>query len=829
MLYISKQQENIVQSDSPFKLINGCAGSHKTDTLIKCAIQSLNTCKDSIQFLTLVSSVTYEIKTRLEASLKIELKQSGKSNHYVGYYNEIPIVISNFDSWVHLMLSLNQIEIDDIIDCYQEKVDLLCSQLSTSESFTCQMKTGHKMDKVFLDEAQDLTFDKMNILVLLGKKTDSKITIAGDYLQTLFTSRRCSWETHSMNVFKSLSPQYFDLNICMRCPKAHIDFNNIILKKAQKKYSIPPMEFNNANNIDKPFIFTHLKNSSTTGFDNTNARINAEKVTIMIETLMDHDPTVVPGDIVILMAKSKQNELFFQLQYTMNLLFKKRGFDNHVVHMTTEGDGYHNALNWNTSEGKSVLISIHGDKGKGHKVVFFLGFTENSIPREIYLHKSSEIISESLLNVAITRSTKYLFIGFTYNYPSRYLVKTKEHLDKIAYLAWKKEPELPEPYHSIRKNIHFCQGMEPRWPDHGDDITHVGTKSMLTIKDDISRDFEQPKYLSDFKWKQVSETTIFGEPQQFQMPLQEDHMLSLGVMAELLIRRQLCKPELTILLKQNFETKTVMFTEDERFLSFMYDINNHECDKSVFDEYLLKYHAYFSKNRDLEKLIKEAFQQRKKVLHCMFSNDKFQADLELFFSDSINSELPTSCIWNVALLYNQLTQKFYRPGAHCFLNFFNEDLSTLHKNIELFITNYLCESSADRLLFEYRLGFHATFSHTELLKLGKKNHIVSIKGRCDIVNKTNNHLFEIKASSLDHCSNQWISQTLMYSLCLDAYGMKMQKMSIVNLLKGCIWTWNELPCQTLEDTVTNKISTFYEWHDLETAKIVKEIDKKRKQ
>lgn len=39
--YISKMQETIVNSDSILKLINGCAGSRKTDTLIKCALRDL--------------------------------------------------------------------------------------------------------------------------------------------------------------------------------------------------------------------------------------------------------------------------------------------------------------------------------------------------------------------------------------------------------------------------------------------------------------------------------------------------------------------------------------------------------------------------------------------------------------------------------------------------------------------------------------------------------------------------------------------------------------------------------------------------------------------
>jgi superfamily I DNA/RNA helicase len=89
--------------------------------------------------------------------------------------------------------------------------------------------------------------------------------------------------------------------------------------------------------------------------------------------------------------------------------------------MNTDCDGGHNSLDWNKAKGKTKLLSIHGDKGRGHKVVFFVGLTEGSIPRDIFIYKSSELIPESLLNVGLSRSTKYLFVGINFEYPSRYI------------------------------------------------------------------------------------------------------------------------------------------------------------------------------------------------------------------------------------------------------------------------------------------------------------------------------------------------------------------------------------------------------------------------
>ena len=61
MKYVSTQQQNIVKNDSKFKLINGCAGSCKTDTLIKCAMEDLIINNRPILFLTMVGSVSHEL------------------------------------------------------------------------------------------------------------------------------------------------------------------------------------------------------------------------------------------------------------------------------------------------------------------------------------------------------------------------------------------------------------------------------------------------------------------------------------------------------------------------------------------------------------------------------------------------------------------------------------------------------------------------------------------------------------------------------------------------------------------------------------------------
>jgi superfamily I DNA/RNA helicase len=569
MIFISEQQKNIVNSNDKYKLINGCAGSRKTDTLIKCAITDLIKNKRPILFLTLVGSVTDEIKTRLEEELSIQIDRQGRSNHYVGYYNEIPICISNYDAWVHLMLE-DMEGLYDIAECYSEKIDILLEK-TEQEPLICYMKNKHKVGLLIIDEVQDLLSTKMKIITnLTTKDKDLDVYCAGDYLQTLFSEENSNLKNldiHSMNIFKRIYPKYFDLNICKRCPKAHVDFNNLLLYDIQKKYMIPQMQSDNENMVDKPLLFTHYKTTN-----NTTARITAEQVTTMIKILMEKDRSIIPDDIAIIMGKSKQNEIYFQLEDTLNKLYKTLGYKDSLIYMSTHGDGVHNSLDWNKAKGKTKMLSIHGDKGRGHKVVFFLGVTENSIPREIFIHKPSEIIPESLLNVGLTRSTKYLFIGFTYSYPSRYLQKKEDKLSKFVYSSWENNEDTPEPYKSIIKSI---LNIQPIWSCYyKEEKILTGIKSKLEVKDDISKNFEQTKNLVMRAWKKEATQIKFGKNQKINSPLQEEHYILLGLMSELLIQRSANKEKLFKLLRSASNKENNIYTNDERFLSCMYDIKN---------------------------------------------------------------------------------------------------------------------------------------------------------------------------------------------------------------------------------------------------------------
>ena len=834
MDFISEAQQKIVFSDSKYKLINGCAGSHKTDTLIKACIRQLDKNIVPVLFLTLVSSVTIEIKERLERYLKIKIDKQGSTNHYLGRYKESDICISNFDAWIHLMLedqTDDKCEIDKIGEWYSEKVNILL-KMSTNTELKCTMKNKIEPKLIIIDEAQDLSYEKISILTnIVTNNKNIHIYIAGDYLQTIFKQDTTEIGIyHAMNVFKLLQPEYFDLNVCMRCPKGHIDFNNFLLEDIQKKYNIPKMKYKNKDDINKPLIFTHLKAS-----DNTTGRANAEIITNMIATLMEKDQSIIPGDIAILMGKVTNNYIYSQLQDTLGKLYQKKGYNNAVLIMSTYGDGYHNSLKWDKTHSKTVLLSIHGDKGKSHKVVILMGVTEKSIPREFHLYTEREIVSESLLNVGITRSLKYLFMGFTYNYPSRYMFSKYKDLNKYAYLTWSDKKNIPEPYHSVIK----CQEyMMPVWSiceKYRKSKICSSIKANIEIKQDISKDLEYAESIFENKWSDNISIDLANNITD--LNLNEDKSILLGIMTEILIQRQVGKSELdekleNIYLMMLYRNDNINYTNDEQFLSCMMDVNviisryteySRQLCQNEFNDYLEKNMYFFRNNIELKQKIVHHYQNKKLVLHRIFDNQEFRNDLCDIVSFKDNRDILPSSYWHVTIFFTFFFSNHYKPASVKYYNDFITNLNPIHENVSGFISNYLQNSEC---IFEKSLYVESEFSESQLRSINQSNNYkLKIAGRCDIYDTKNGNLFEIKASSSDACSNEWIIQTLMYSLLLNVYGFSVKNMYIVNIISGKIWNWevtDKFPL--LEDVITRHISVKYEWSEIETAEIINKIN-----
>ena len=103
-----------------------------------------------------------------------------------------------------------------------------------------------------------------------------------------------------------------------------------------------------------------------------------------------------------------------------------------------------------------MLLSIHGDKGKGHKAVFFMGCTEGMIPNKTRLFTNKELIDVSLFNVALTRSTRWLFVSMTREMPSRYVRDMADDLHNLAVLSWDRTTWPDERYARLCTELNKC-------------------------------------------------------------------------------------------------------------------------------------------------------------------------------------------------------------------------------------------------------------------------------------------------------------------------------------------------------------------------------------
>jgi hypothetical protein len=252
-------------------------------------------------------------------------------------------------------------------------------------------------------------------------------------------------------------------------------------------------------------------------------------------------------------------------------------------------------------------------------------------------------------------------------------------------------------------------------------------------------------------------------------------------MSEVLIQRIINRDKLMSELSFSKEKENIIETDDESFLTNMYDVRLF-VNISQLEEHIQKNKTYFNKNKPLEKKLLYAFNNKKKVVHKTFRSEQFMKNLGEFMSEKENKDIDSESHWNVALFYTQIKQKLYRPALNNLFGFLQQDISQLHENIQAFVELHL--NKKEKVFVEWPYRVVTTFSGKEEKILNKENHSVSIAGRLDLFKPETNELYEIKASMLSTWSQEWLVQTLCYSLFLDVKKHKVDKIYIVNVLKG---------------------------------------------
>jgi hypothetical protein len=793
--YCSPQQRKIVLDDSKIKLINGCAGSRKTDTIIKIGIKEYNNnSKAQILFITMVSSVTNEIRKRLEKKLGIKFIKKG--NHYINKNIEI----TNFDAMIHTQLLYQK---DDIVfnagSCYNKKVKHLYTKyISKKKHRDFINHNGKSVDVILIDEFQDIPNTKVKVLTGIIKNNKNIIAVAaGDYLQTIFEHAIMGIgkksNIHPMRLWeKELDSIKFELNICFRCPQSHINFVNLLMNDFQKKLSITPVEgrANQAADLGHtPIMFYHPPLSH-----NHSAFITSNMIIDSLRTIRSFDSNFHPGDVAIIMTKSNNNPLYHQLEHNLNKFYTEIGFKNKVKLFETKRDGVHQTINWDGMSNRTVLLSVHGIKGKGYKIVFFLGLTEGALPNETHLFKHTELLDQSLLNVALTRSTKWLFVGFTKTMMSRYIKKYYDQLHKYCVLTWDNKTWNTNIYEQIctgiNKHYHDIQpnGKKTPWlknPNYKNEPVYRANKLVSSVKYDIATLYEHYRELDDQNY--IGKPIIIKFGKRIKNDLEPKLLPIYGVMAEMILEREInllapCLDKYSFFIEND-----IYYTTDERLLNIVKDeqfnnkinmglITKHNY-KTHIKEILNKYSKYLRSYPSLKKEISDLLNLRKAkyIMPIIFQSKVFRDSVREFISTKKSSEIETSVFWNMALASSVIDDSGAQNRTsdltlHMYMNWYAEDISDLLGNIANFIKLLKDDETVS---FHQKYALVDRETDGDMLKTMGLSYSTKygIIGESDMISSKRKELFEVKCPVSKNFAPRWTTQAVLYSclykLCSD--------------------------------------------------------------
>ena len=871
MEYDFPLQEDIIKDEYNFKLLNGVPGSLKTLTLVKQVVyDSINTERlpddkiilkdteygriktfDLSKFIeedfkifhgcinTLTGSVTEEIKSRISEYLNITFIKRG--SHYIYSNDYISINISSMDGFIHTqLLSYDSSILKERGDYYDLKASELDTDIKKGKLTNIITKTGKICSHVYSDEFQDMKSERCCLLIDICLSFPYiKMNIYGDILQTIYT-HSISGEIHPMTHWKNeVGAKEYNNDKCFRCPPSHLKLLEKILNQgiyfsqsAYECYNVPiakPMKKEGINT--KPIMFTHPSTSS-----NSSADIIANQITSSIKCLMGYDDTITPGDICIIMKKCNGNHTFHKIFENLDKFYTSIDYPNRIKIFETQGDGSHNKIDWDNimdSGGKcmkTVMISIHGDKGKGHRVVYFLGLSEKSLPMEVHIHKPEEITEVSALNVGLSRSTEYLFVGFNNNLPSRYikdLVVGRPQCEiikeKLAVCSWDNKSNIPDGFYKdnidalispwrvkfpdiekFPKPISSLNGI----PAYIENPVYMPLDPIISI----SRIYEQ--FTEPENTIKIEKNLVFDTDIRCQFSITQDHLQPImGNLGEILYIREhlmrLC--DISGLFEQEIysqlrfleliENDAVYYTDNTDLINIVYDCQLNS--RGVYgNSNRSEYEGIIHDNKSNKKLVEDIKElidgMYDVVLPESFEDQKIKKSIKSFTSYKKSDKLLINDIWNIALIFSIINDEIYKPCLNVWLN--NPPIKSIKDiltNIKL-IQDHLDINDLDHVDYQSRHQNTESIMDKKFIhRLGKEgceDLTFGLLGRSDMIDIKNETLYDIKVPMSDTFNNGWISQVTGY-LVTDIKSMKVKtdsfrswnKGGIIDITNGKVW------------------------------------------
>jgi hypothetical protein len=777
MRFISEEQKEIVLDPSRVRKICGCAGSRKTDTMIKCGIRYLRENGGSCLFLTLVGSVTDEIRQRLSSALRVSIDREGISNHYVGRMGGSTVEVANFDAFVHTQLGGLA---EDIASDFEAKARLLLERVRDGEHTDFMLRDGTHAGMVLVDEFQDFSPVRVDIIVeYLRRNTTVRLVVLGDMMQTIF-SRALDDHTHPLIGIDCLRPTTFRLNRCYRCPVAHIDTVNILTSAWRSRHDIPPMVSDATG--PRPLFFTHDATTNLQGAYHT-----AQSVFRMIEALRAHDRSVAIGDIVILMKRCNQQPVFNRLA----VMLRQRGEEFYVAE-TRNCLNEHHAIDWERGKDRLMMLSIHGDKGKGHPVVFFLGFSAGSVPEERHLFQTEELLSQSLMNVAMTRSTRYLFVGMSRSAPSVYFRRCARELGAVAAMAWRPDTiddrVLAAVARAAGADAPFLGSEERTIP-----LT-VPVRSVVSVQQE-----DKDVWRDALRGTAVPRREVLGRP--VRLALDDGRARILRSLVRLMFMR-IARPSLLARLLRPFRLPyPIVFTTDDQLLSV---IKDHRLNRMIEDT---EYWRATTRRVGLS----DRFPEPRLVVHAVFEKIRHSLDAVA------DAERPCdhADFWAVALFCIEYLDNQDNHSLLLYHAYPPDGIAGIEANLMAYAAYLERTAPPRKLLFQQKAALMGVIEDEErleelgfrrVLEADKKvfadGYRFGVNATIDFVDAENKRLIDLRLSAQNECRPEWLAQAITGALLSrnNRYS-NARRIHIYNVMKGVLYTSARRKKHTLREWV----------------------------
>lgn len=776
--FCSEDQRDAVLSRDRAKAIVGVPGSRKTDALVKDILVSVSTGKNHL-VQTMISSVTDEIKRRIETLSGRTMTKHG-SSHWCLEWNGAHIEVANIDAVVHSQLKRMSDKLDedwlrDNGDCHEDKIHKLIMFLKSDAVDGLYLETGQKADVTAIDEFQDAAQSpaKTDLIIQQGHimlKNGGRILVYGDVLQTLFLPQSANRDKLNIanlskyNVLRrfceEIEATVYMLPHCFRCPPSHVRLQNAVTAPIREMLGLsdvlPDPEWRGGGH--RPLFFTH-KNQ---GSHNNDALTIASDVVKMVEAIKEVDGGLAPKEVHVIMSKSNDQPVFNQCQQQLFELYKRWGLYSWPKRICTAGDDTEMRLpvDWNRIRDETVLLSIHSDKGKGNRVIIFPGFTDWALPRKSVVGTAEELAAISAVNVALSRSTDWLCLGFNYIAPSPYLKAIASNLHELGCCAWDPATWKSKDEAAVCRSIHTTQ-QPPKW-NREKKKQDDASRPVPTVKA-FARENSHVQHLTDeVVWHSPTVTHFRGGHGKCQES--EDSLrMFWGNVGEMMVER-----ELTLRRGSSYDVEYahILLRDDVEWV-WRTKVLNYVVDRGLND-----------KLNDAQEWAKvaqhwlEDVTRPHPVLPDAFKKHGVRKHVKRLQSDE-PSENITESFWPVALAIQILKSKTRLPYLlynfnHCHTDRRRAALATMLINVKKYVG-----------------GLSSDVEMQVPVKCGQ------FKGVCDMV--SGDEVVEFKVSTtgtFPFCRPEWKVQTLMYVCMLRLSGRPVRRMKVVDIAKGCEYTWN---------------------------------------